>query len=225
MTADIKRLNSEKIKNLNINTRGKVGEYTAQVNRHGQQLVYNLHATADEPSSKQVDARQRFKQCSQRIAALDEKDIISWKNRVAGKSNTYQGEFVSVVQKAYYSDDCSFNLIRGVQVIKRKTDCVDFAFTFDVPGDFIIRHRKKLDDGWQKDNFTLHKITEEKGSFSLLKLSPDTQYFLRIIQPRNPIQNWKERKLGTVGKQAVPTHIKGESGDYCFQTASSYWGS
>ncbi|SDL71194.1 hypothetical protein [Halarsenatibacter silvermanii] len=219
MTEEMEGLEPEMIKDSSISFRGKLGEYTTRIDRNGHQLVYKLDESRDDPGQKQLDVRQRFKNCSERLTALEKSDIISWKNRVAGKANTYQGLFVQLAQRAYYRENSSFNLIRGVKVLDKKPDSVNFIFTFDVPGDFIVLHRKKREGSWKNDNFILSDITADKGTFSLIKLTPETEYMVRIIQPRTPIQTREERNLGIVGNQPVPTHIMGESGDYCFQTA------
>ena len=216
-------LSAEKIKNVNVATRGKVGQLTARIGRDGQQLVYELENLTDDPTQKQLDVRRRFKYCCDRAADLDENDVMSWKNRVKGKANTYQGKIVQLAQRAYYRDKSSFNLIRGIKVLKIEPDQAKFGFTFDVPGEFIIRHRKKRNGSWKNYNFTLHRVTVEEGTFSLTKLTPETEYMVRIIQPRTPIQTREERRLGTVGGQPVPTHIKGESGDYYFRTTAFSW--
>ena len=214
---------AEIIRSVNMSASGKVGNYSARKDGGGRQLVYELPSVTDEPSQKQVDVRERFKICSQRVAELNRADVTSWKNRLANKSNTYQGEFVQVVQKAYYEENSSFNLIRGVKVLASKPERANFVFTFDLPGDFIILHRKKFEMSWSSENFTLNQVAAAEGRFSLFGLRADTEYMVRVVQPKTLVETREEQKLGTVGSQPVPTHIKGESGDYYFKTPAFSW--
>jgi len=154
-------------------------------------------------------------------------DIESWRKKVTKPRNSYINLFLGQVLSSYYQDDASFNFIRGVRPITVQPTWAEFVFTFDVPGKFRVCWRPddktglRPDDkaGWQYlQEIDPCLIGEKLGRFILPYLEADTRYCLMIIQPLVEISTAAEAILGTVENQPLPTHIKGESGHYCFRT-------
>lgn len=150
---------------------------------------------------------------------LSEVDIESWRKKVTKPRNSYINLFLGQVLSSYYQDDASFNFIRGVRPLTVQTTRAEFVFAFDVPGRFQVCWRPDDKAGWQyQQDIDPDLIGDILGKFTLSSLEPDTRYCLMVIQPLVEISTAAEAILGTVENQPLPTHIKGESGHYCFRT-------
>lgn len=205
---------------LNIETRGKIGDKIYRVDQYGNQQSYKNTRVATGPKSeKQLAVQARYAQGIGRMKNAPSIDITSWRNKVTRPRNTYLNLFMQQVLNAYYQERASFNFIRRVlpdRIYPRKAV---FKFSFDVPGNFQIYLKLAGAKDWQPPvDIPPAFITDDGGRFTLLDLMPDRRYCLMLVQPLTAIKEEREAELATIENQPPPLFVKGESGHYYFRT-------